>query len=228
MIIPNPITVPLTIAESEQQVEMAVSSDLEEVSLQLETSVQISGGGTIEALSVFENGVYEAPEGVSYNPVTVLVEASGTLNITENGTYDVGDYESAEVLVPGIQIPDGYAYYNGYLIPEVPIVEGYPYFFIRLNSQTEMYDAVFGTSRWYSASSATLDNWRLTFANQSTVLSRVYSIPIDLSVEEWEEGTASANVYATSNDRKVIFSNEDITINNGTNILCKKGFALSY
>ena len=177
---------------------------------------------------MFENGVYEAPDGVSYNPVTVLVEASGTLNITENGTYDVGDYASAEVLVPGIQIPDGYAYYNGYLIPKVPIVDGYPYFFIRLNSQTEMYDAVFGTSNWYSASNATLDNWRLTFANQSTVLSCVYSIPIDLSVEEWEEGTASANVYATSNDRKVIFSNEDITINNGTNILCKKGFALSY
>ena len=43
--IPNPITVPLTLVESEQQIEMAVSSDLEEVPLQLETSAQINGGG---------------------------------------------------------------------------------------------------------------------------------------------------------------------------------------
>ena len=64
------------------------------------------GGGTpavIEPLSVTENGTYTAPAGMDgYNPVTVAVpEPSGTINITENGTFSVVDKAQAVVNVQG-------------------------------------------------------------------------------------------------------------------------------
>lgn len=75
----------------------------------------IEGGGgapanpVIEALSVTENGTYEAPSGVDgYSPVNVnvpipegYIKPSGTINITENGTYNVTEKESAVVNVAG-------------------------------------------------------------------------------------------------------------------------------
>lgn len=81
-------------------------------------SIQTGGGGTtpanpiIEALSVTENGTYTAPNGVDgYSPVTVNVPIpdgyivpSGTLNITENGTYDVTEKASAVVSIPEKEI----------------------------------------------------------------------------------------------------------------------------
>lgn len=69
-----------------------------------------AGGGeaadpVIEALNVTENGTYTAPDGVDgYSPVTVnvpvpdgYIQPNGTLNITENGEYDVS--EKANVVV---------------------------------------------------------------------------------------------------------------------------------
>lgn len=64
-----------------------------------------SGGGAVvddpvvQPLEVSENGTYTAPDGVDgYSPVTVnvpipdgYIQPSGTLNITENGQYDVTD-----------------------------------------------------------------------------------------------------------------------------------------
>lgn len=71
------------------------------------------GGGTtpaepiIEPLEVTKNGTYTAPSGVDgYSPVSVnvpipdgYVKPSGTLNVTENGTYDVTSYASVNVNV---------------------------------------------------------------------------------------------------------------------------------
>lgn len=76
------------------------------------------GGGTtpanpiIEPLSVTENGTYTAPNGVDgYSPIEVNVPIpdgyivpSGTLNITENGTYDVTEKASAVVSIPEREI----------------------------------------------------------------------------------------------------------------------------
>lgn len=60
----------------------------------------------INPLSVTENGTYNAPSGVDgYAPVTVNVPQgitpSGSIEITENGTYDVTEYAEAVVDVSG-------------------------------------------------------------------------------------------------------------------------------
>ena len=75
----------------------------------------------IEALEITENGVFTAPEGVDgYSPISVhvpvpegYVKPEGTLDITENGEYDVAAYAAASVQVAGggggdPEMPPGY------------------------------------------------------------------------------------------------------------------------
>ena len=48
-----------------------------------------------------ENGTYIAPKGYAYNPVVVeTFEPTGSVELTENGIYDVFEYAEAEVNVP--------------------------------------------------------------------------------------------------------------------------------
>jgi hypothetical protein len=77
----------------------------------------VSGGTTpanpiIESLKITANGTYTAPDGVDgYSPVNVnvpipdgYIKPSGTLDITENGTYDVAEKASAVVSIPEKEI----------------------------------------------------------------------------------------------------------------------------
>ena len=59
---------------------------------------------TVDPISITSNGTYSAPSGHAYSPVTVSVPTftpTGTLSITENGTYDVEAFAQAEVMVSG-------------------------------------------------------------------------------------------------------------------------------
>lgn len=68
------------------------------------------GDVSVDPLSVTENGTYTASSGHAYSPVTVSVPTgvfpSGTSQITSNGMYDVTNFASASVNVPGI-VPSG-------------------------------------------------------------------------------------------------------------------------
>lgn len=71
-------------------------------------NVVVSDGVKVEPLSVTQNGSF-SEDGVAYSPVTVDVPGlvpTGTINITENGSYDVTDYAEANVDVEGL-VPAG-------------------------------------------------------------------------------------------------------------------------
>lgn len=58
----------------------------------------------VDSISISSNGTYSAPSGHAYSPVTVSVPTftpTGTLSITENGTYNVEAFAQAEVMVSG-------------------------------------------------------------------------------------------------------------------------------
>ena len=161
----------------------------------------------IQSLSVTSNGTYTASGGVTgYSPITVSVSS-------------------------GLIIPDGMAYYNGYLLPQIPTDRdtGYDYYWIRDNDQNDTYDLVLGNGAWYTKSgTATLDNWALVFANLGSAGSRQYSISRDGTVTSWGTAvTSTSSYYGTNSGRKVIFTSHDIKIASlSGNVILRKGFAI--
>ena len=91
-----------------------------------DSDIIVTGKGTgrdpvVEPLAVTKNGEYTPPVGVDgYSPVTVnvpipdgYIKPAGTLDITENGEYDVTAYEGVNVQVAGgaggdPEMPPGY------------------------------------------------------------------------------------------------------------------------
>lgn len=159
---------------------------------------------------------------VTDTTATAADVASGKYFYAADGTKTAGTASGGG----GIVIPDGFGYYNGYLLPLVPTGDGYDYTFIRKNEQNNTFDCVQGTAQWRSRSAATLDNWQLEFANQSTDGARQYSIPQDGTATDWGEYVTSTNYYGTSSNRKVIWASHDIKISTGSNILYKAGAAI--
>lgn len=160
-----------------------------------------------------------------------------TKTITQNATYNAEDdgadgYSSVIVSVPqGIVVPSGFAFYNGYLLPEVKdLGDGYDYWWIRANGQTGNFDLIRGKSQWYVSSNSGLNAWSVAFANNTTLGSHQYSIPMDANEQstpasDWGEVTVSyAATYGTGNNRKPIFTNVDIMIQGQSNICLRHGF----
>ena len=77
--------------------------------LVVSAKLQKGGGGgdvDVDPVTITENGVYSASSGHAYSPVTVSVPQSGitptgTKDINANGIYDVTNFASASVAVPG-------------------------------------------------------------------------------------------------------------------------------
>lgn len=67
-----------------------------------DSQIIVNKGVVVKPLSVTENGTYQE-DGTAYSPVAVAVPGivpTGTLDITENGDFNVAQYETASVRVP--------------------------------------------------------------------------------------------------------------------------------
>lgn len=131
----------------------------------------------------------------------------------------------------GSSAPSGFAYYNGYLLPKIPTVSGYEYAFIRKNDQTGNYDLVLGDAQWFAnLSDATLDDWSLrcnTDGDGSIGHYKLYSTT-QTSPTAWSEVTGTSYIgFGTGGNRDVIWSSHDILDGHRTNVLLKKGNAVT-
>ena len=201
----NALVIPVEVYADPQNIELNIAAP-KELTLGMETAVIVEG---------------DTP------PVLISkqIDINGTFYAA---TYDADGFSMVDVAVPtGLIIPEGFAYYNGYLLPKVPTVEGYDFMWIRQNNQTGEYNAIYGTSPWYALSNSSLTTWTLTFAELSTLMSRQYNCS-QSNPTVWTEGTPSANNYGTGSDRKPIFANYDIfTSSAKTTTLYKQGFAVA-
>lgn len=90
MIIPNPITVPMMVAESTQQVSLGISSNLERLAIGLAVAVQTVAGaryeGAYEVTPTQETQILETAGLVMNSNVTIEPIPSNYGLITWNGS----------------------------------------------------------------------------------------------------------------------------------------------
>lgn len=93
--------------------------------------------------------------------------------------------------------------YGGYLLPEIPVIDGYRYILIRKNNSSGYFDCLYSPIRWWQ------DNNVLYTASNSNVKS--YRTPINEPVE-WVFNKESVNDggYGLDSNRTVIYTNRDI------------------
>ena len=101
--VPNPLVVHMTVAADMVTVPMSVSV--------------IGRSTNVQPREFTENGEYQAPDGVAYNPVTVKVELHPNLetverDFTQNGSYEIEPSEGYDGIgrVHGaVSVPNTYA-----------------------------------------------------------------------------------------------------------------------
>lgn len=89
-------------------------------------------------------------------------------------------------------------YYGKYLLPEIPVVEGYPYVCIR--KETSKYDLLFCKNQWY------VSNDKLYYEQASTISCKWYQLPIDSSSWSFYKDDVGGG-FGTN---IIIWCNEDI------------------
>ena len=113
------------------------------------------GGVTVNPLSVSENGIYTAPSGTAYSPITVNVSIPTptlvTKTVTENGTFraasDGADgFSAVTVNVPVVDVAMGTATAVGSAMV-IPKVDGKTNFFAYVDAD-ENYFSAGGMAMW--------------------------------------------------------------------------------
>lgn len=138
-------------------------------------------------------------------------------------TYPSGFAAAIAAIPTGIVIPTGWAYYNGVLLPQIPTKEGYPYAWMRTNTQSGIINVVLGKSQWRTRSSATLDNWQLEYATLTADGAYYYEIAADGTGTAWTNEQYTTNYFglSTSTGRKVFWTSHDIRISTTSNIIIR-------
>lgn len=104
--------------------------------------------------------------------------------------------------------PEGKAYFNGVLLPEIPadILASYPYCWIRDNGSTGHYDLLFATGIWYLVSTDTLNH------NDSNNVEwyRIEKATAESATEWTFNQSFSSSGWGDDANRVCIWSNHDI------------------
>lgn len=138
-------------------------------------------------------------------------------SISMNGTYDTTTNNQVIVNVSGGLVPDGFTYYNGYLLPTLPVVNDYPYIVIRKNDSSGKFDALYSQTVWYTGYITTnydIGNWFFGCSGLDTNGIYWYTAP-QTNPSSWtphDNGNVfkTANGFGTSENRNVIWSSHDI------------------
>ncbi len=159
----------------------------------------------------FKSAVGNIPTGVDEAELDGILDAVNDLNGSEvvdvvaDGSEVTFGNERKTVVT---KTPDGKAYFNGVLLPEIPadILASYPYCWIRDNGSTGYYDLLFATGIWYLASTDTLNH------NDSNNVEwyRIEKASAE-SVNEWTFNQSySSSGWGDDANRVCIWSNYDI------------------
>ena len=158
---------------------------------------------TVDPISITSNGTYSAPSGHAYSPVTVSVPTftpTGTLSITENGTYNVEAFAQAEVMVSGggggkeseiIDRTISGEYVNG----EVTIIGSYAFYFCsKLTTASFPQARAISSYAFYSCSSLTT----ISFPQVNYIGSSAFAYCSKLTTASFPQASA-ISVYAFYN-----------------------------
>lgn len=102
-------------------------------------------------------------------------------------------------------------YYNGVLLPEIPVLDGYPYCCIRKNNSTGYYDLLYSPTGFYYKSSGVYD--------KDSVKNHKYTIAIDSDMDtaEWEDqNNTTYSGWTIDSSRILMWSNHDIPNDSAT------------
>lgn len=95
-------------------------------------------------------------------------------------------------------------YYGKYLLPEIPVIDGYPYIIIRKNDTSGYFDLVYCKNQWYF--DGTNNIW---YTDYSTTISKWYRVNIS-SLGEWEFYQDLKNGLGLDTQRTIIWTKQDI------------------
>lgn len=95
-------------------------------------------------------------------------------------------------------------YYGKYLLPEIPVVDGYQYVCIRKNDKSGYFDVIYSKTHFFVNSENILD-----FANSSTEVAPWNKISIS-SPSTYESVTATIGGFSLDSQRTIIWTKQDI------------------